>query len=399
MLTFRSGEAAHPLRAAVGAIRAEDSLYLELAPLSEGAVFSLAGAGAGDVYAATGGNPFYVTELLASPHDVSELPPSITNAVVGRASRLDEPERRVVELVSVVPSRASTAVLDAVMPDWTQAAEEPERQGLLQVEPRYVRFRHELARNAIRSSIPAAARRRLHGEILEALLAADADPADVVHHAEAAGAEDVVAEFALVAARRAAAMESNREAYSHYPRAADFVDRLPLAEQATMLEELAAATYAVGRLEEAFGAMERAIAAYAVLGDREAVGRCTRVVSRFYWYAGNGVEARRKASEAVEILAPLGESVELAAAYSGVSQLAMLADETDDALGWGERALELATRLGADNVRVHALINIGSAKLQLDDRETGTLLEAISIADALEDRHEAARALSNLRTR
>src|SRR3954468_15592283 len=65
ILTFRSGEAAHPLRAAVGAIRAEDSLYLELGPLSEGAVFSLAGAGADTVYAATGGNPFYVTELLA----------------------------------------------------------------------------------------------------------------------------------------------------------------------------------------------------------------------------------------------------------------------------------------------------------------------------------------------
>src|SRR6185312_6920048 len=107
------------------------------------------------------------------------------------------------------------------------------------------------------------------GEILEALLAADADPADVVHHAEAAGAEDVVAEYALVAARRAAAMESNREAYSHYHRAADFVDRLPLTEQAAMLEELATATYAVGRLDEAFDAMERAIAAHAVLGDRE----------------------------------------------------------------------------------------------------------------------------------
>src|SRR3954469_10550447 len=148
VLTFRSGEAAHPLRAAVGAIRAEDSLYLELGPLSEGAVFSLAGAGAETVYAATGGNPFYVTELLASARPASEPPPSITNAVVGRASRLDEPARRVVELVSVVPSRASTAVLDAVMPGWTQSAKEPERQGLLQVEPRFVRFRHELARNA-----------------------------------------------------------------------------------------------------------------------------------------------------------------------------------------------------------------------------------------------------------
>ena len=67
VLTFRGGEAppGHPLHAAVGAIRADDSVILELAPLSESAVASLAGDDADEVYAATGGNPFYVTELLA----------------------------------------------------------------------------------------------------------------------------------------------------------------------------------------------------------------------------------------------------------------------------------------------------------------------------------------------
>src|SRR6185312_14589818 len=105
------------------------------------------------------------------------------------------------------------------------------------------------------------------GEILAALLAANADPADIVHHAEAAGAEDVVAEYALVAARRAAALESNREAYSHYGRAGDFLDRLPAVEQAAVLEELATAAYLVGRLEEALPANERAIRIHGDLGD------------------------------------------------------------------------------------------------------------------------------------
>ena len=161
-------------------------------------------------------------------------------------------------------------------------------------------------------------------------------------------------------------MESNREAYSHYLRAVDFVDRLPDAEQAAVLEELATFAYAASQLEEAFAAMERAIAVYRRLGDDAAVGRCTRVVSRFYWFSGDGGEARRKALEAVAILEPLGESVELARAYSGLSQLAMLAEDTDDALDWGERALELAVRLGDESTRVHALVNIASAKIMLD---------------------------------
>jgi predicted ATPase/DNA-binding CsgD family transcriptional regulator len=397
VLTLRAGEAppGHPLHAAIGAIRADDSVVLELAPLSAAAVASLAGDEADEVYAATGGNPFYVTELLASRTGVHP-PASIANAVVGRASRLDPEERRLVELVSVVPGRVPASLLDAVMPGWAAAAEDPERRQLLEVDHTHVRFRHELARNAILAGIPIAARRRLHGAILDGLLAADADPADIVHHAEAAGAQDVVAEYALVAARRAAALDSNREAFSHYRRAADFLDRMTPREQASFCEELVTAAYVVGRLDEAFSAVERSIAIYRTLGDEEALGRCTRVQSRLHWFDGDGALARARANEAVAILEPLGESVELARAYSGLSQLAMLAEDSRQAIDWGEKALELALRLGDDATHRHALVNIGTAGLQLHPGAAAALLDAFAIADAAGDREEAVRALANL---
>jgi DNA-binding CsgD family transcriptional regulator/tetratricopeptide (TPR) repeat protein len=397
VLTFRGGELAptHPLHTALAAIRATDSVYLELAPLSQAAVASLAGDKVDAVYAATGGNPFYVTELLAS-RDADELPPSVATAVLGRASRLDDDSRRLVELVSVVPNRVSTSILEAVMPGWPAAAEEPERRQLLEVGARHVHFRHELARTAIRSSVPIAARRRLHVEILEALLAANAEPADIVHHAEAAGAEDVVADYALVAARRAAALGSNREAYSHYQRASDFIVRLPAPEQAAVLEEVANVAYLAGELDHAFPAIEQARRVYATLGDEEAVGRCVRVLSRFHWFAGDGEAARRAAREAIAILEPLGQSVELARALSVLSQLAMLEEDAEQAIELGEPALALATRLGDESTRAHALVNIGSARAQLDHRDIETLLEAHAIADAAGDWHEATRALVNL---
>ena len=397
ILTVRGGEArrGHPLYAALGAVQAGSSMFVELAALSPIAVASLAGENADAVYALTGGNPFYVTELLAA-RPGSELPPSVATAVLGRASRLEDAARRLVELVSVVPSRADIALLDAVMPEWASAAEEPERRQLLEVHPRYVRFRHELARNAIRSSVPIARRRRLHGEILAALLASDADPADIVQHAEAAGNEEVVAEYALVAARRAGELESNREAYSHFRRAAAFADRHPVPARATLFEELAQAAYAVGRLDDAFPAIEQAVAHFRAADDRAAIGRCTRILSRFHWYAGDGAAARRTAREAIAILEPLGESGELARAYSGLSQLAMLANHDDDALEWGNRALRLAIRLGDESTRAHALVNIGATELQQDPDETATLLEAHALADAIGDRHEATRALIGL---
>src|SRR5262249_4502567 len=151
------------------------------------------------------------------------------------------------------------------------AAEEPERRRLLEVDPKTVRFRHELARNAIHASIPAARRRGLHAEILTVLLETSADPAEIVHHAEAAGREDVVAEYALVAARRAAVLASNREAFSHYVRAAAFTDQLPPSEAAAVFEELAETAHLVGRFDDAFPAVARAIAIHRESGDEAAV--------------------------------------------------------------------------------------------------------------------------------
>ena len=101
ILTFRAGEASpgHRLYSTIGSIRAEDTVMVELAPLSQPAVAALAGEGADKVYAVTRGNPFYVTELLAS-RTASQLPASVANAVLGRAARLADPARRLVELVS-----------------------------------------------------------------------------------------------------------------------------------------------------------------------------------------------------------------------------------------------------------------------------------------------------------
>jgi DNA-binding CsgD family transcriptional regulator/tetratricopeptide (TPR) repeat protein len=395
--THRSGEAppGHPLHAALGAVPGEALTLLNLAPLSAGAVAALAGDDGDAVYAATGGNPFYVTELLAS-RDAAELPPSVANAVLARVSRLEEPARRLVELVSAVPNRVSASVLDEVMPGWAAAAEEPERRQLLEIDGAHVRFRHELARNAVLSSLPAVRRRGLHGEVLSALLASNADPADIVHHAEAAGDDQVLSEYALVAARRAAALESNREAYFHYRRAADFADRLPPVEQADVLEELAAAAYLVGRLDDGFGAIESAIEIHRDLGDQAAVGRCTRVLSRFHWFVGDGAPARTKALEAITILEPLGDSIELARACSGVAQLAMLAEDGEQALGWGQRALDLATALGDESTRAHALVNMACARVQMDPDDVRPLVEAHALADAVGEREDATRALGNL---
>jgi DNA-binding CsgD family transcriptional regulator/energy-coupling factor transporter ATP-binding protein EcfA2 len=397
VLTLRPGETPleHPLHAVLGDIPSSSAVFVELAPLSAEAVADLAGRdAAAAVFAATGGNPFLVTELLAAGGE--PVPRSVAHAVLGRASRLDEDARRLVELVAAVPRRVSTSLLDRAFPRWAEVAAEPERRQLLEVRPRWVGFRHELARRAVLESIPVATRRRLHAEILAALLATDGDPAEIVHHAEAAGAEDVVAEHALVAARRAAVLHSTHEAYAHFHRAVDFLDRQPPSEQAAVLEELADAAFFAGRVADAIAAAQRASAIWQELGEAEPVGRCTRGLSRLHWFAGDGAVARAAGREATRILEPLGDSQELAYAYSSVAQLAMLEGEAGEARLWGRRALELADRLGSAPVRAHVLVTLGTVDIQADPEQTETLIEARRLAAAVGEHHEAVRALTNL---
>ena len=118
-----------------------------------------------------------------------------------------------------------------------------------------------------------------------------------------------------------------------------------------------------------------------------------------HWHTGDGDAARATALEAIEILEPLGESVELARAYSGLGQLRCSPSTTSQALEWGERALELATRLGDERTQAHALVNLASVRVHLDPRAGAALLEAHEFAHGVGDKHEAARALGNLGTR
>jgi len=121
-----------------------------------------------------------------------------------------------------------------------------------------------------------------------------------------------------------------------------------------------------------------------------------RILSRLLWFGGDGPPARAKAVEAIATLEPLGASIELARAYSALSQLCVLAQEIGPAELWGDRALELATRLGDEETRAHALVNLGTARIQVDPGALDGLLEAHAVADAAGDRHEATRALLNI---
>ncbi|HET9938591.1 MAG TPA: AAA family ATPase, partial [Gaiella sp.] len=115
--TYRDDELdrAHPLRVVLGELAtAIGVVRLELPPLSADAVRTLAephGVDADALHRSTGGNPFYVTEVLSAP--AAAIPATVRDAVLARAARLSPPARELLERLAVVPGAADPELIDA----------------------------------------------------------------------------------------------------------------------------------------------------------------------------------------------------------------------------------------------------------------------------------------------
>ena len=150
-------------------------------------------------------------------------------------------------------------------------------------------------------------------------------------------------------------------------------------------------------MADAAASRGQALGCWRALGDRRREGDTLRWLSRLAWFQGRNADAERAGRQAVELLEGLAPGPELAMAYSNLSQLRMLADNTDEAVAWGGRAIELAESLGQTEILIHALNNVGSAETQASrpaGRPTLKRSLALALAHGLEE--HVARAYTNL---
>ena len=394
IVTFRDDEPG-PLRVVLGELATAMGVKrIELPPLSAEAVRTLAephGIDADALHLSTGGNPFYVTEVLSAP--AAAIPATVRDAVLARAARLSPPARELLERLAIIPGAADPELIDAA----DEPLDECLLSGMTRMDGRTVAFRHELARLALEADVPPRRRAALHREVLERLDARGADPARLAHHAEAAGDDAAVLRHAPVAGEHAARLGAHREAAAQFARALRWAGELPAQEKAVLLERRSYECYLTDQMVDAIEAREQALACHRELGDGIAEGDDRRWLSRLHWFHGQNADAERFAAEAVEQLEQLPPGPELAMAYSNRAQLAMLASDSAAAADWGGRAIALAESLGEEEIVIHALNNVGSAAFEaggVDGREA--LEQSLSMAKAAGYEEHVARAYCNL---
>ena len=406
LVTYRSEETTgqHPLRLVLGDVASAVGIRrIDLAPLTADAVRRLVGAtgtvDADELYEETGGNPFYVTEVIAAGG--SAVPRSVRDAVLSRTARLSAAARESLDVVALAGPRAELSVVTAVAPGSEAALDEALGAGVLQLQGDVLMFRHELARLTIVEEVPQLRRIGLHRRILDALLADSvADPARRAHHAEAAGLSEETARHALAAAGRAAALGSHKQAVQQFQRVLRHSEGAPADHRARLLAALGYESYVTGRIDDALAARHEALAIWRELGDVDEEGDTLRWLSRLSWFAGANQDANRYADEACRTLAGRGTHDE-AMAYSNRAQMCMLAGDLVGTREWAGRALRLLEPMSSDtkveDVRVHALNNLGTVELESGDAALGERLlqESLDRAVAADLHEHAARAFTN----
>ncbi|MGN6609117.1 MAG: AAA family ATPase, partial [Jatrophihabitans sp.] len=181
---------------------------LTVAPLTVAGVAELvtgaaASLDAHQLHALTGGNPFYVTEVLAAA-DVG-LPPTVREAVLARVDTLTPAAHRVLDVAAVLGARADAGSLLTLAGEPAAALDECVARGMLVADGDGWSFRHELARRAVDDRLPPGRRAALHAAALAARRALGADDRRLTHHAVGAGDHAAVLQHAPRAATSGAA--------------------------------------------------------------------------------------------------------------------------------------------------------------------------------------------------
>jgi len=355
---------------------------VELHPLTLKAVSQLTDPSTAQaIFHASGGNPFFVRQLLDSGGKMTR---TVADAVQARAADLPRATRDLLELISINPTRAEGVLLDRLAPGWEAEIAPAEELGLVEVQPEAVAFRHELARHAFESGLLPSRRRALHARVLEVASDGGFPPSRLVHHAAGAGVINVILSAGPAAADRARTAGSHREAAAHLRRVLEHSELLDPTRLAEIEEAYCVESWTIRLPEEAEEAARRALSIRRSQGGPlDAVGRNLRRIARVRWFLEDSETAVDLLDEAIAALeSGDGDDVhaELATTLAYRGLIAGIRDNAEEAQPWIDRAMAMVTD-GTDT-RLEALVlgHVGTVDALHRDDPT-RLLRSIELAD------------------
>jgi class 3 adenylate cyclase/tetratricopeptide (TPR) repeat protein len=365
------------------------------------------------------GNPLYAeefTRMLGERPNETVLPETVQGIIAARLDTLPVDEKELLQDAAVIGRAFWSGALGHER--WLLEARlhslarkefvSRQRRTSVAGEDEYA-FSHALVRDVAYEQIPRAQRADKHRAAAEWIesLGRPEDHAEMLahHYASAieyarAAAQDVepLAQRGRLALRdagdRAFSLNAFPAAARYYALAAELWPQDD-PERADLLFSLADA-YHVSGDERRGESLEVARAALLAAGRAEQAAEAEARLAEVWWYRKDRERCDALLDSAAARVAELPDSAAKAFVLSQVSRYRMLADEPEEAIRIGEEALAMAERLGLDELRAHALTNIGTARANLGDPQGIADLERAAELGLAFRSAEAARALNNL---
>ena len=385
--------------------------------------------------AQTGGHPLFTLELLRhlqdqqlviadpeegwvqrQPLEIATMPARIEAVLSQRTGQLDptlqelltvaavEGERFTAQLVGTILERTERETLQQL--DQMQKQQGLVReQGHVQVNGHHLNryhFHHALFQQFFYQRLGSGERRLLHRRVAVALEAlygqASAEYAATLAYHFGAGGDTVhAATYRVLAGDRARQQSALIEAVAHYRGALEQWPESDQVGRAGLMSKLGDLLWTTGQTNAAMTIFQEALALFTELEDEICAGDTLRRMGRIYWELGQLDASWRHYWAAIERLENSSESVELAEAISAIAQMYMMTSQTDEAIAWGQRALALAERLGAEHVVIHALNNLGGSLIWREvDEGLDLLRRSLRRAEAANLHYDVCRAHYNL---
>ena len=359
LVTYRDDAvvATDPLRLTLGALASQrGTRRLAVPTLTAAGVATLAvgtGIDAIGLHQLTGGNPFFVNEVLQAGTDV--LPASIRDAVLARTRMLTPPAREALDTAALMGARMQSQQLVSLLDD-PLVMDELISHGLLIKDGDDLRFRHEIARVAIEAAVPPYRKAAIHTKIMDALLSQGCnDDARLAFHAEGAGRDDLVVDYGSRAGRRASELAAHREAAAQYARALRSAMDSDIRTRAELSDAVAQELALVDRWEESAEMGTAALELWRAAGDRGRQSQSLLRLSAAMWRLCRGAESKQARQEALALAQECASRPEAVRAYERMASHRVAEARYEEAIAMVRQANEMAEQLGLVDVISDAL--------------------------------------------
>jgi DNA-binding CsgD family transcriptional regulator len=359
------------------------------------------------LYRRSGGNAYFLEELVAAGVDEAATPPSLRALLWERLRAVSSDAAEVLRLVAVAGGASEHAQLVAaglLSPEALDAAltEAVDHDLLRREGAGWVRLviRHPLLQEVVDEAILPAHRRALHLCWARALDACgEPDPAARARHWDAAGEAAPALVDRVAAAEQAASVGGYEQAARHWRRALRLwreVDKpveLVGFDEAELRVRAADALRRAGVPDEAIPLLERAIAH--LTGHPARAAAALDLLSGCLRETGCGDQARQVAERAAALLVDAPASPHTAQAATGLAYVKLARSQYRAATEQARRALAIAETAGArlDAARARnalgvALVLTGEVKTGLEELARGRA--EVKVHGAIMDRLSAA---------